>query len=121
MSRDLGPQQVRLLAFADRYRGAPVALLPELLGLTDRRCRKVVQSLVEREMVLVVDDPDSGDRRVWTPTARALWARRQRWGQFVVEELKLPGVHGIACEACGHWMRTVGPCMRTGEPGAPAR
>jgi len=110
-----------LLALADRYRGVPVSLLPEHLGVAERGCRKKVEALVERGLVVVVDDPDSGDRRVWTPKARETWARNQRWAENVAEELKLPGPWGVTCDHCKHWIRTIGPVMRAGDVEQSAR
>ena len=89
MSRGLGPQQHRLLALAARWRGVPVALVAELLGVSERRGRKIVASCVDRGLVVVVRDPVEG-RRVWTPDAHAGWVRGQRQAAALVESARLP-------------------------------
>ena len=78
MSRDLGPTQRLLLAWAGRYRGARVAYLAEDLGVTERRARKAVEALVDRELIVVVNDPWLRDRRIWTPAAHRYWKRAQQ-------------------------------------------
>jgi hypothetical protein len=79
MGRDIGHQQRRVLDLAGRYRGVPVALVAELLGVSDRRARKVIESLVDRDAVVVVYDEWTRDRRAWTPDARWTWVNAQRW------------------------------------------
>jgi DNA-binding MarR family transcriptional regulator len=77
MSRGLGPQQRFVLAQAGRFRGEPVRSVAYHLGATERRALKVIASLVDRGLVVVVKDPWTGDRRIWTPEAHALW----KWAQ----------------------------------------
>ena len=77
MARALGPQQQFVLRLAERYRGEPVGYVADHLGVSERRARKVVQSLVERGLVIVVTDPEIG-RRVWTPDAHWRWRLAQR-------------------------------------------
>ena len=81
MSRGLGPQQQLLLRFADRYRGEPVGYVVDHLRVSERRARKVVQSCVDRGLVIVVDDPNIG-RRIWTPEAHSRW----KWAQWRADE-----------------------------------
>ena len=89
MSHDLGPQQRRVVRWAGRFRGAPVAFIAEDLGVTERRARKVIESLVDRELVVVVNDPWTSQRRVWTPDAHRKWERAQRRADASREQAKL--------------------------------
>ena len=88
MSRSLDPKQLALLAYAARPRGLPVSYVPGILNLAGSRSRRVVRSLVDRGLVVVVRDPVIG-RRVWTPEAHAWWI----WGQHhlarLTEQLQL--------------------------------
>lgn len=77
MSRGLGPQQRRLLDYAGRYRGEPVSLVAEHLGVSERRARKVIESLFDRDELVVVNDPWTRDRRIWTPAAHWTWKCEQ--------------------------------------------
>ena len=88
MSRGLGVAQRALLAYADRFRGEPVGYVAEHLGVTERRARKIVQSLVERGLVVVVGDPNIG-RRVWTPERYGEWRRAQGAAEAARESAKL--------------------------------
>lgn len=78
MSRDLGPHQRHLIGLAGKWRGEPVGYVAEHLGVSERRARKVVASLVERGLVVVVNDQYTGQRRIWTPEGHAEWVRAQR-------------------------------------------
>jgi hypothetical protein len=82
VSRGLGPKQRDLIRWADRYFGVPVAYLDEILCVTGRRRRKVVQSCVDRGLVVVVNDPYTGQRRVFTPAAHKRWL----WEQALADE-----------------------------------
>lgn len=76
--RDLGPSQRHLLRFAERYRGTPVRFVAEQLGVKERYARRVVETLVDRGAIVVVYDPWTRDRRVWTPEAHQKWVRVQQ-------------------------------------------
>jgi hypothetical protein len=89
VSRGLGPQQLRLICLASRWRGVPVGLVAELLGVSERRGRKIVESCVDRDLVVVVTDPVEG-RRVWTPDAHAKWMRAQRHAAALAQSARLP-------------------------------
>ncbi len=56
----------------------PVAFVSEELGVTPRYARKVVASLVARGEIVVVNDPWTEQRRVWTPDAHRAWVTAQR-------------------------------------------
>ncbi len=57
MSRGLGPTQLRALAILEeRSTGLAHAELAPMLGLKERWCRKVVASMVERDLVVVVKE-----------------------------------------------------------------
>lgn len=90
MGRGLGPQQHKLLALAARYRGEPVGYVADHLGVSERRARKIVQSLVERGLVIVVTDPVIS-RRVWTPEAHDTWRRAQLHAAHIARQAQLPG------------------------------
>jgi predicted DNA-binding transcriptional regulator len=77
-----------VIALAGKWRGEPVGYVAEHLGVSERRARTVVASLVARGLVHVVDDPHIG-RRVWTPSAHADWARAQRKAAQQVETARL--------------------------------
>jgi hypothetical protein len=78
MSHGLGPQQRWLLVGAARFRGVPVRLVAHHLGVSQRRALKVVQSLLDRELIVVVHDQWTRDRRIWTPDAYVRWGTAQR-------------------------------------------
>jgi DNA-binding IclR family transcriptional regulator len=70
VSRGLGPQQIAaMLLLSDRNSlgGLTVADLGEALGLSPRRTRAVVQSLIRRGRVAA--RYDRGRLRVWHPVA----------------------------------------------------
>jgi DNA-binding MarR family transcriptional regulator len=110
VSRELGPKQLYLLQWAGRWRGAPVGMIADELGVGERRARKIVESLVERGLVVVVDDPDIG-RRVWTPEAHDRWVWVQRNAVHFREAVLIDnGVrYGVDCDACGHFVETATP------------
>jgi hypothetical protein len=62
---------------AEQFRGVPVRLVAHHLGVGERQALKVIASLVDRGLVVVVKDPWTGDRRIWTSDAYALW----KWAQ----------------------------------------
>lgn len=111
MSRDLGPKQLFLLQWAGRWRGAPVAIIAEEAGLSQRRALKLIESLRKRGKVVVVDDPDLGDRRCWTPDAHDRFVRALRDVDHFREEVMLnSGARwGVECDRCGHFCETVTP------------
>ena len=80
--KDLGPKQRLLIRFAERFRGTPVRFVAEQLGVRERRARKVIESLVDRGELVVVNDPWTHDRRVFTPEAHRKWVRRQELADF---------------------------------------
>ena len=77
MSRGLGPQQRRLLDYAGRFRGEPVRYVAEHLRVSERRARKVIESCRLSGLVVVVNDPWTCDRRVFTPDAHWKWTYSQ--------------------------------------------
>ena len=89
MSRKLGPQQRRLLDYAGRYRGEPVYLVAEHLGVSERRARKVIESLADRDELVVVNDPWTRDRRIWTPAAHRTWKHEQERADEQREKVRL--------------------------------
>ncbi len=94
MGSGLGPQQRRLLRFAERWRGEPVGYVAEHLGVSERRARKVVQSLVDRGLIVVVTDPLVG-RRIWTPEGHKAWVRVQRRAANVAESAQLGPIRTV--------------------------
>ena len=78
MSRGLGPQQRRLPDYAGRFRGEPVRYVSEHLGVSERRARKIIESCHRLGLVVVVNDPWTRDRRIFTPDAHWRWTFHQR-------------------------------------------
>ncbi len=120
MSRGLGPAQLLLLRLAAKPRGEPVGYVAEHLGVSERRARKAVDSLRERNLVVVIDDPDIG-RRVWTPAAFDDWERNQRFARYVADALRTPNgaKWGVICERCGHFVETTAPARAKRTAAAP--
>ena len=91
--RGLGPQQLALLQLADRFMGVRVDYVSEMFSVTPRRARKLIQSCVEPGLVVVVNDPWTGKRRVFTPSAHRLWVFEQQLADERRETAKLfPGM-----------------------------
>jgi len=103
VSRGLGPKQRRLLDYAGRFRGEPVSLVAEHLGVSERRARKVIESCRDADLVLVVSDPWTRDRRVFTPDAYWKW----KWAQHRADAEREKAM--------------LYPPIRTGEDGETAR
>lgn len=122
MSRGLGPKQHYVLQWAGRWRGAPVGMIADELGVGERRARKIVESLVERGLVVVVDDPDIG-RRVWTPDAHDRWVRVQRNAVYFREAVltNTGERYSVQCDRCGHHVETATPTRARHSYRPPAR
>jgi hypothetical protein len=90
----------------------------DALEVTQRRALKVVESLRFRGKEVVVKDPWTADRRIWTPAAHDEWVRAQREADSFREQVLIyPGGHfEVRCDACGHHIETVTP-TRARKPG----
>ena len=98
MSRGLGPIQFQALdLLAGAERGLTVAQLAQRLGLTQRRARTVVTTLVVREQVLTFGGGRA--RRVWDPGRAAEWQMREY--HALVERQRRLWLTAPTCPACG--------------------
>ena len=77
-----------------KYRGIPVAYVAEELGVSERYARaRSSRRCRQRKLVVVVDDPWTGQRRVWTPEWHKTWvtsAAQSRCRQGSLVLLHLP-------------------------------
>lgn len=112
MSRDLGPVQRRALQVIDAADGGiTVPRLASVLGISDRRARYVVSSLVARQLVGVY--VEGGRRRVWSPgrlAERNLREYAERIRRMARLRLESPW-----CPTCGQTLPLPHPQIRSAE------
>ena len=90
VSRGLGPVQEELLAILGAAHVCiSVGDLPELLGVGERFSRTVVASMVDRELVEVVNDAELG-RRAWLPRQRMRYPRDREWFKAMLTGCSIP-------------------------------
>jgi DNA-binding MarR family transcriptional regulator len=110
--RGLGPAQLRALDIIEREGPIAVLTLAERLGLSERRTRKVVESLETRRYVRVrredgepIDGAPRRHRRfVATPSQMSEWLRNEALRKAFLHDLRRAvyehSVEGV-CVGCG--------------------